>query len=489
MPRLLAVALPLLAASAATVGCKRDAAPAGFAFPPALVTTAPAVAQDVPVYLDEIGRVVASDVVALKARVSGTIAKVDFPDGANVAEGKPLFEIDPAPYAAKAAEAAAKLAFAEAGAKEARASRATAEARVATAQSRVGEARARRAAAAATAAQAKSETTAAEADAERAAADERRYADASASGAISKMDIDRAKAESNAAAARLAAARRKQAAAEAQTAEAEAAVKTADDGVHEATALLSETDARIASADANVSLARAALETARIEVGWCTIPAPMSGRAGRRLVDVGNVVKADDTVLVVIQRLDPVHVEFSIPERDLSAVQENMNRGPLTAQVSLPDAAASDGAAAPAAAEPARPGTLSFLNNTVEAQTGTVALRATVRNADERFWPGRFARVRLVLRTLPKAVLVPATAPHNSATGTVVFVAKPDGTVDMRAARIGQRQGDLVVVESGVQAGEQVVTTGQQNLQGGAKYRLPPPPPPAGPAPAAGKAP
>lgn len=487
MTRTPALGLLLLAAGAGIAGCGRDVPPAGFAFPPALVTTALATTQSVPVYLDEIGRVVASDVVSLKSRVSGTIAKVSFPDGANVVEKTPLFEIDPAPYAAKAAEAAARLTFAEAGAKEARAARSSADARVAASQSRVGEARARRTAAQATAEQAKAETTAAEADAERAAADERRYDDASASGAISKMDIDRVKAESNAAAARLAAARRKQAAVEAQMGESEAAVKTADDGVREATAQLAEADAKIASADANVTLAHAALETAKIEVGWCSIQAPMSGRAGRRLVDVGNVVKADETVLVVIQRLDPVHVEFAIPERDLTAVQENMRRGPLAAQVSLPDAA-SDGASAPSGAEEARPGTLSFLDNTIEAQTGTVRLRATVANGDERFWPGRFARVRLVLRALPNAVLVPATAPHASATGTVVFVAKSDGTVDMRKAKIGQRQGDLVVVESGVQAGEQVVTSGQQNLQQGGKYRLPQPPP-AAPAPGSGKAP
>jgi multidrug efflux system membrane fusion protein len=229
-----------------------------------------------------------------------------------------------------------------------------------------------------------------------------------------------------------------------------------------------------------VALARVAVETAKIEVGWCSIKAPMGGRAGRRLVDVGNVVKADETVLVVLQKLDPIHVEFAIPERDLTAVQRNMAREALVAEVSLPDAAGPAGES--------RPGVLAFVDNTVEGLTGTVRLRATVQNADERLWPGRFARVRLVLRTLAGAVLVPATAPHNSADGTVVFVAKDDGTADMRRVKIGQRQGDLVVVESGVTAGEKVVTSGQQNLQQGAKYRVAQAPPPA-PAAGNGKAP
>src|SRR5207249_3253287 len=118
-----------------------------------------------------------------------------------------------------------------------------------------------------------------------------------------------------------------------------------------------------------------------------------------------------------------------------------------------------------------------FIDNAVQESTGTLRLRATVPNSDRRFWPGRFVKVRLVLKTLTGAVLVPATAPQLSGKGTFVYVVKDDGTADMRFVAVGQRQvgegkGDLVVLKDGVKPGERVVVMGQLAVSPGGKVRV-----------------
>ena len=112
-----------------------------------------------------------------------------------------------------------------------------------------------------------------------------------------------------------------------------------------------------------------------------------------------------------------------------------------------------------------------FLDNSVQRETGTVGLRATVANPEHRLWPGRFVNVRLVLSTLPNAVLVPAVAPQMSAKGSFVYVVKPDSTAELRPVVTGQRQGDLVVISQGVKPGEKVVVNGQLGVTPGGKVR------------------
>jgi multidrug efflux system membrane fusion protein len=114
-------------------------------------------------------------------------------------------------------------------------------------------------------------------------------------------------------------------------------------------------------------------------------------------------------------------------------------------------------------------GQLTFLDNAVQGATGTVNLRATIANSGHRFWPGRFVNVRLVLSTIHQAVLIPATAPQTSAKGSFVYVVKQDSTAEQRPISLGQRQGDLVVVETGVQPGERIVTNGQLGVTPGGK--------------------
>jgi membrane fusion protein, multidrug efflux system len=218
----------------------------------------------------------------------------------------------------------------------------------------------------------------------------------------------------------------------------------------------------VAVDEAQVQTNEAALETAKLNLEYCYIHSPIDGRAGMRLVDVGNVVQTNTTGLLLIQRLDPIYADFTITEADLPEVQRQLARGTLQALVRIP-------------ADPpnrAREGKLTFVDNTVQNATGTVNLRATTANSDHHFWPGQFVNVTLVLSTAKAAVLIPNQATQISQQGSYVFVVKPDGTAELRPVTLGQRQGDDVVVTKGVAAGEQVVVTGQLTVAPGAKVRV-----------------
>ena len=220
----------------------------------------------------------------------------------------------------------------------------------------------------------------------------------------------------------------------------------------------------VRSADETLKVNNAAIETAKVELSYCFIHAPIDGRAGQRLVDIGNVVNpggqanADENgnVLLVIERLNPIYADFTISQNHLSAVQQEMKQGSLRTEVRMPDGGSESVT-----------GQLTFVDNAVQDETGQVTLRATLPNPDQRFWPGRFVNVRLVLSTTTGAVLIPVSAPQMSANGSYVYVVKPDSTAEQRTVSLGQRQGDLIVVEKGVNAGEQVVTNGQLGVTPG----------------------
>jgi multidrug efflux system membrane fusion protein len=221
--------------------------------------------------------------------------------------------------------------------------------------------------------------------------------------------------------------------------------------------------AAVRSADETIKVDNAAIDTAKVQLSYCYIHSPIDGRAGQRLVDLGNVVNpggpisnsdsssgVSSNALLVIERLNPIYADFTISQSNLTAVQEQMRAGGLRAEVKLPDTPG-DGVF----------GQLTFVDNAVQTETGQVTLRATLPNPDHRFWPGRFVNVRLMLGSIAGAVLIPATAPQLSANGSYVYVVLPDSTAEQRMVTLGQRQGDLVVVEKGVAAGEMVVINGQ----------------------------
>jgi len=343
-------------------GCEKKA-PAAFERPPAPVTVAAAIARDVPVYLDAIGKTVAREVVSIQPQVSGRIVQIHFADGADVKVGQVLFTIDPRPYQAHLNAAEANLA------------------------------------------QAKAQLDLAKINFDR-------VASVSDQRAVSRQEHD---AKKNA----------------------------------------------VEVAEAQVKQNQAAVETARLNLDYCTIRAPINGRAGQRLVDAGNVITANNGSLLVIQRLDPIYVDFTIPENDLTAVQQNMTQRTLEVEVRLPDKA-----------DKPRDGKLTFLDNSVQEGTGTVKLRATIANNDRRFWPGRFANIRLILGMNQGAVLIPADAPQMSAKGPFLYVVKDDSSAELRPVNLGQRQGDLVVINQGIKAGERVVVQGQLGVTPGGKVNV-----------------
>jgi multidrug efflux system membrane fusion protein len=395
-------------------GCSKPdeaAAPAGGGFA-APVTAVTAIAQDVPVYLDEIGKTSASQSVTIVPQVSGVVVARHFADGADIKKDQLLFEIDPRPFQAQLDQAKGQLAKDEA---------------------------------------------------QRTSSDWNVKQDQAAmeTKAISEQQLHND-------------------------------IGTRDQAI------------------GAIAVDQAEIETAQLNLNYCQIKSPIDGRAGQRLIDVGNVVtaagQAAGTNLLSIQTLDPIYADFTITEAELLKVQQYMQLGTLAVQVQLPEDAvamagpkpdaqptAAPGAenspgsdhpaaigtptpdqvgaatatapattpAAPPALEIPRVGQLTFLDNAVQDGTGTVKLRATLPNADHHFWPGQFVNVRLVLMVQKGAVLIPNAATQISQKGPYVYVVQPDSTASLVPITLGQRQGDLVVVESGLHAGDQVVLTGQ----------------------------
>jgi multidrug efflux system membrane fusion protein len=223
--------------------------------------------------------------------------------------------------------------------------------------------------------------------------------------------------------------------------------------------------AALAVAEARVHQSHAQIDAAKVNLGYCEICSPIDGRAGQRLVDPGNVVSTSNggTQLLVIQRQDPIHVDFTVTEAELARVRKALEAGKLTVEARLPEFS-----------QEVRRGELTFLDSSVQDFTGTVKLRATMENKDRFFWPGQFVRVRLVLGTKKDAVLVPGTATQLSQQGPFVFLVKSDSTVELRQVKAGQRQGDEVVIEEGLAAGDRVVLTGQLMLYPGAPVQVVP---------------
>jgi len=348
-----------------TAGCSKEkvqAAPP--AMPPPLVTIAKATAQDVPQYLDEIGKNAAFESVTVTPQVGGPITERHFEDGGTLKKGQLLFVIDPRPYQAQVDSAQASLA----------------QAKAALDYDRI-------------------QFT--------------RYAEVLDTRAVSKSDYDTKK---------------------------------------------NAVDVDQAKADA----AEASLTTAKLNLEYCYIHSPIEGRAGARLVDVGNVAQANSTPLLSIQRIDPIYASFTVTERDLPQVQRGLAKGTLKAAVRLP----SDPENA------ARGGRVEFLDNSVQSGSGTVALRATVANADHHFWPGQLVNVRLVLATNKAAVLIPSQAAQISQQGPFVQVVKSDDTAEFRPVKLGQRQGDQVEVMAGILPNERVVLTGHMLVRPGIKVRV-----------------
>ncbi len=219
--------------------------------------------------------------------------------------------------------------------------------------------------------------------------------------------------------------------------------------------------AAMASLRATVEADQAAIDLARTQLDYTRIEAPIDGVAGSILAFPGSIVKANDTALVVINQVDPIHVQFSIPEARLAEIR-NRDGGARALSVR---------ARIPGSTEPPLDGTLNFIDNAVDPSTGTIALKAEFANPARHLTPGQFVEVDLLLRQLKDALVAPAEALQNGPSGAFVYVARNDGTVEFRPVRVGTGgEGATVVIEEGLAAGETIVVDGQLRLTPGARY-------------------
>ncbi|HWE02554.1 MAG TPA: efflux RND transporter periplasmic adaptor subunit [Tepidisphaeraceae bacterium] len=370
-----------IGAALSNSGCKKSEAamPGAGGRPPALVNVATAMEREAPVYLDEIGKAVAREMVTVMPQVAGRIDALHFADGADLKKGDLLFTIDARPFQAVLDQAQGQLAKDEA----------------------------------------------ASVNAEHFL---KRQQDIFKQGFVSPSDYDTALFNSK------------------------------------ATKAAMEAD-------------KATIEAARLNVEYCTIRSPIDGRAGARLVDPGNVVKINETPLLVIQRIEPIYADFTVSEQELARVRAAMADHTLKTLVKLPTDT-----------NGGEEGDLTFLDNAVQDASGTIRLRATLPNKDRHFWPGQFVNVRFVL-SVNKSVLVPTSAPQLGQQGYYVFVVKEDSTAELHPVVLGQQQGDLIVVEKGVNAGDTVITNGQLLVMPGGPVKVeatPAPAPMPGHAPPAG---
>jgi membrane fusion protein, multidrug efflux system len=210
-----------------------------------------------------------------------------------------------------------------------------------------------------------------------------------------------------------------------------------------------------------------AVDNYKLQLSYCRITAPVSGRVGIRLVDEGNLVHASDpTGLAVITQDRPIAVVFGIPSDALPKVQKAM-AGANALSVEAYDRGMSRVLAT---------GTVIALDNQIDAGTGTVRLKARFENTDDALFPNQFVNVRLLVETRPNATLLPVAAVQVNADSRYVFVVKDDGTADQRTVTVGQTEGDTVEVTKGVSAGETVVVEGLDRLQNGSPVttRVPP---------------
>ena len=346
----------------ATAGCaEKVEKPKGR--PPALVVTAVASQQDLPLQLRAIGSMEASESVAVRTQISGELIKVAFREGQDVQKGALLFQLDPRNYQAALRKAEAALA-----------------------RDRAILANARK--------------------------DYERYSQLVKDGIVTQEQAEgyRTRAE---------------------------------------------------SAAADVASDQAALDSAREQLAYCTIYSPISGRLGVLSVNRGNVVKANDTVLVTINKFAPIYAVFTIPEKELSDVKRYMSAGKVAVQAEVPGSGGIS-----------EKGVITFLDNSVDQTTGTIRLKAAFENSKKQLWPGQFVNLSITLATRKNAVVVPSQAVQTGQKGQFVFVVKPDATAEIRPVVAGTVLKGLTAIENGIRPGEQVVVDGQMRVVPGGKVEI-----------------
>jgi len=226
---------------------------------------------------------------------------------------------------------------------------------------------------------------------------------------------------------------------------------------------LDQQKALVQQLQASIKADDAQIEAARLNLGYAVIRAPISGRLGVRMVDVGNMVRGTDAAgLVTIQQLRPIFVSFTVPQENLHKIHQKRGEAGDLAVIAF---------GGDNKTELAR-GKLSVIDNAIDQPTGTIRLKATFANDDERLWPGEFVNVRLILSVQKGAPTVPAQTVQDGPNGSYAYVIKDDNTVERRAVEVAAVQDGLAVIGKGLSPGERVVVDGQYRLTNGARVKI-----------------
>jgi multidrug efflux system membrane fusion protein len=383
------------------------------------VTINPVTQKDVPVQLTTIGNVEPYASVAIKSLVNGQVTKTAFKEGQEVRKGDLLFVVDPRPFEAAVKQAEAVLERDLSAVKQAQANRV----------SNVSQLKHSEAILIKDQVEAKTARVQAE-----------RYGVLAAKGNVSKDVYDQVKMK----------------------ADALNAVVIADEAaVEEARATLGASEAALENAKAEVRASRASLQNAQLQLEYCYIRSPLTGHTGNLYVKEGNVIKANDAILVEIHQVHPIYVSFSIPEQDLQHIRRQLALGELKVEARIPG-------------NLNRPeqGRLTFVDNAVDKTTGTIRLKGTFLNKDNRLWPGQFVDVVVILDMEKNATVVPSQAVQMGQEGPYAFVVTPELTAEYRKLTLGRSLNGETVVTEGLTPGEKVVTDGSLRLVPGLKVEI-----------------
>ena len=222
-----------------------------------------------------------------------------------------------------------------------------------------------------------------------------------------------------------------------------------------------EAETNAAARQATLVADSAAVETAKLNLGYATITAPISGKTGSLLVREGNVVRPGGSPLVMINQLQPILVRFPVSQKDFASLRQRSSEGRVSVSVARSDGTRLNDA-----------GALSFIDNAIDSLTGTITAKAQFANNGNHLWPGEYVRVTVHLSVEPNAVVIPTRALMAGQTGTTVFVVDTSNTVTLRSVQAGRPVGDLTTILEGVTSGERVVVNGQSRLATGSRIEI-----------------
>jgi membrane fusion protein, multidrug efflux system len=226
--------------------------------------------------------------------------------------------------------------------------------------------------------------------------------------------------------------------------------------------LLDQRTAAVGSLTAQIQADQAAIESATVQLSYTTIKSPLTGRAGFRLVDAGNIVHAtDQSGMLTITQLQPISVVFTAPEQQLPIINDALKSGPLKVTASTSDGKKQLGE-----------GTLKLLDNQVDPASGTIRLKASFDNPDNALWPGLSVTTRLLVKTLQNVVVVPDAAVQRGPNGLYAYVVTPASMAAMRDIKVGRIEGNQALVEQGLSAGERIVISGHYRVQPGGNVQV-----------------